>query len=236
MLSDRMDTMQSSISALQSENDRLQSISLDLENDNQTLRSTLSEQNTHREWKRFDIIERHYKQLEQHRQRRLSGDFGSCSGTDDADSAAGSLRQEDNGTSTPRDENDLEFSLAEGVQTRSMATPRTPQSGITSPTPTHRDLEFRPDTFRSPVPQSPDVAECSSPGGLNRSPVHAPVVSLGKSREPTLSLTEFCCGAGQNGVMSPKLSAKYGGVASSRPGMLLENISEVPSSGRKSER
>mmetsp|Transcript_94603 Transcript_94603/g.267311 ORF Transcript_94603/g.267311 Transcript_94603/m.267311 type:complete len:234 (-) Transcript_94603:66-767(-) len=124
MLSDRMDTMQSSISALQSENDRLQSISLDLENDNQTLRSTLSEQNTHREWKRFDIIERHYKQLEQHRQRRLSGDFGSCSGTEDANSAAGALQQEDNGTSTPRDEIDLEFFLAEGVQTRSMATPR----------------------------------------------------------------------------------------------------------------
>merc|ERR1740121_2974796 len=58
---------------MQGRHEEMQRLNLNLQRDNERLRSALQEQSSETQWHMFDVVERHYKQLEHHRQRMQTG-------------------------------------------------------------------------------------------------------------------------------------------------------------------
>lgn len=66
----RIVELETAVLNLKGENEHLWRAREDLESDNRRLRRTLQDMECQKAWRTFDVVERHYKQLERHRQRR----------------------------------------------------------------------------------------------------------------------------------------------------------------------
>lgn len=82
--------MQGEMLRLRAENGQLQLAHSEISLENSTLRETINDQQMQRDWDKLDVIEEHYRQLEQHRCAVDSGEIYLPDTPQGADEAAGS--------------------------------------------------------------------------------------------------------------------------------------------------
>merc|ERR1719422_2473772 len=78
-----MEVLVQTVKDMQSTQEEEHRRNLALQRDNERLRCALRERSSKRQWHVFDVVERHYKQLEHHRQRMQTGSTGDIPEGDD---------------------------------------------------------------------------------------------------------------------------------------------------------